>query len=185
MVDWEKRYREGFYHGEDEPHHLLERFWKIIPQGVVIDIAAGRGRNTLFLAGKGYRVYGIDSSQEGLRIAREAMAKKTNQACLIRGDANNLPFKPGTAAGVVVFYFLLRHIMKELIDLLQKGGVLVYETFLKRQNLFGRQRNPDFLLGDGELLSFFTSLELILYEELVYHTEGNRRAVARFVGRKT
>jgi tellurite methyltransferase len=183
-VDWDKRYKEGFYDGATEPHPLLQRFWNTIPRGPVVDIAMGNGRNALFLAGKGYKVYGLDRSSEALKIAGETMAAKGQGISLLLGDAADLPFKGGSMAGVIVFYFLMRNIMEEVVDLLQKGGVLVYETFLKRQNAIDRQRNPDFLLDDGELILYFKGLDLLFYEETILDVEGRKRATAKFVGRK-
>lgn len=183
-VDWDKRYREGFYDGATEPNPLLQRFWNTIPKGPVVDIAMGNGRNALFLAGKGYKVYGLDRSSEALKIAGETMAAKGQGISLLLGDANDLPFKGGSMAGVMVFYFLMRNIMGEIADTLQSGGVLIYETFLKRQNAIDRHRNPEFLLDDGELISFFKGLDLLFYEETISDTEGRNRAIAKFVGRK-
>lgn len=185
MVDWDKRYREGFYNGATEAHPLLQGFWNTIPRGgPVVDIAMGNGRNTLFLARKGYRVFGLDRSSEALKIAGAKMVEKGQGLTLVLGDAGNLPFKAGSMAGVFVFYFLLRNIMEEIVGLLQAGGILIYETFLKRQNAFDRHRNPDFLLDDGELFSCFKSLDLLFYEETISDAEGRKRATVKFVGRK-
>lgn len=183
-VDWDKRYREGFYDDATGPSPLLERFWGIIPRGPVADIAMGNGRNALFLAGKGHRVFGIDRSWEALKIAKETMAENDLYYSLILGEAGNLPLKKESMAGVIVFYFLLRNSMKEVARLLQKKGVLIYETFLKRQNVIDRHRNPDLLLDDGELISYFADLDLLFYEETIQNTERGKRATARFVGRK-
>lgn len=183
-VDWDRRYREGFYDGAKEAHPLLQRFWHTIPRGNVVDIAMGNGRNALFLAEKGYAVCGLDRSSEALKIARETMVEKSQNLFCILGDANSLPFKACSASGVIVFYFLLRSIMEEIVGLLQKGGVIVYETFLKRQNAIDRHRNPDFLLDDGELCSYFKNLETLFYEETISDVEGKKRAIAKFVGRK-
>jgi SAM-dependent methyltransferase len=183
-VDWDKRYREGFYDGATEPHHLLQQFWYTIPRGPVADIAMGNGRNALFLAEKGYTVCGLDGSPEALKIAGEAAAAKGQNVSRVLADANDLPFKGGTLAGAIVFYFLQRNIMGEIADTLQSGGVLIYETFLKRQNEIDRHRNPEFLLDDGELISYFKGLDLLFYEETISDIEGRNRATAKFVGRK-
>lgn len=74
--------------------------------------------------------------------------------------------------------------MEDIVDLLNSGGVLIYETFLKRQNAIDRHRNPNFLLEDGELLFYFRNLELLFYEEAISDIEGKKRAMAKFVGRK-
>jgi tellurite methyltransferase len=182
--DWDKRYREGFYNGAKDVHGLLGRFWAAIPDGPVIDVAAGSGRDILFLAGKGFAVCGLDRSTEALRIAGERAAERRDRVFLVCGDADALPFRMGVAAGVLVFYFLSRSAMGEIASLIRNGGIIVYETFLERQNLMDRQRNPDYLLGDGELLSYFRDLEVLFYEETVSISEGKKRAVARFVGRK-
>lgn len=183
-VDWNKRYREGFYDGAVDPHPLLQKFWHTIPKGNVADIAMGTGRNSLFLAERGYRGWGLDSSSEAIKMAKESAAARGCEISLVLGDANRLPFKRGTMTGVIVFYFLLRDIMNEMVDLLQSGGVLIYETFLKRQNAIDRRRNPEFLLDDGELISWFGNLDLLFYEETISEIRGKARAIARYVGRK-
>jgi tellurite methyltransferase len=185
MADWDARYREGGYDKGNEPHALLKRFEPLMPAGVVIDIAAGSGRDDIFLAGKGHFVCGLDSSQEALKIARARSIAEGLEVALVAGDALSLPFKRNSAAAVMVFHFLERKIMGEIVDLLGKGGILIYETFLKRQNVIDRWRNPDYLLDDGELLSYFSALDLLFYQETVTTSpEGKRRAVAQYAGRK-
>jgi SAM-dependent methyltransferase len=162
----------------------LERFWHVIPAGPVLDIATGNGRNAVFLAGKGYSVCGIERSQEALYIARQAAATHGADTSLVLGDAVRLPFKDGSMSGVMVFYFLLRDRMDEMIALLTPGGILLYETLLKRQNIIDRHRNPDHLLDDGELISYFGAFDLLFYEETISEVTGKKRATARYVGRK-
>jgi tellurite methyltransferase len=184
MVDWDARYREGGYDKGNEPHALVKRFEPLIPEGVVIDIAAGSGRDILFLAGKGHPVCGLDRSWEALKIARARSIDEGLEVGLVAGDALSLPFKRNSAAAVMVFHFLERKIMGEIVDLLAKGGILIYETFLKRQNMIDRWRNPDFLLDDGELISYFGALDLLYYQEMVNVSQGKKRAVAQYAGRK-
>jgi tellurite methyltransferase len=179
--DWDKRYRDGPHGGLEGPHELVRRFWPVIPKGRVIDVAMGSGRNALFLAGKGFGVCGIEKSAEAIRIARGALEER---AAIIRADAERLPFKRESAEGVVVFYFLLRSIMGDIATVLKKGGVVIYETFLKRQNEIDRRRNPEYLLDDGELISFFRGFDLLFYEETLSVAGGRKKAVAKLVGSK-
>jgi tellurite methyltransferase len=184
MDDWDTRYREGKYNTSDRPHDLLVRFSDAVPRGRVIDIAAGSGSDLLFLAERGYTAVGLDRSEEALRIAGEAARSEGLRLHLACGDASALPFRRGSASGVIVFYFLIRDIMGQIVDLLEKGGILIYETFLKRQNLIDRERNPDYLLEDGELFSYFRGLDLLFYEETIFSFGPKKRAVVRYVGRK-
>lgn len=183
--DWDKRYRERFYEGAVDPHQLVKRFWEFVPEkGRVVDIATGTGRDLLFLTGQGFRVCGLDRSWEGLKLATEAFSQNGLHLEAVQADALNLPLKPGIFDGVLVFYFLEREIMGELSSLLKPGGVLFYETFLKRQNDIDRRRNPAYLLDDGELPGYFGDLEPLFHEEGILTMDGKERAVARYIGRK-
>lgn len=183
--DWDKRYREGFYSGTVDPHQLVKDFWEFLPaNGRVVDIATGTGRDLLFLACRGFGVCGLDRSWEGLRLARQFFDRKNLLLEAVQADALGLPFKQGTFDGVLVFYFLERAIMGELTSLLKPGGILFYETFLKRQNEIDRHRNPAFLLEDNELPGYFSDLEPLFHEEGVFTMDGKERAVARYIGRK-
>jgi hypothetical protein len=184
-TDWDKRHREGFYAGPNEAHSLLTRLTTLIPRGKpVIDIAMGQGRDLLFLARKGFPVYGLERSGEAIKLAGEAGRKERAVLPMVRGDALFLPFKRAVAGCVLVFYFLERGIMGDLTRLLMPGGLLLYETFLKRQNNIDRPRNPDYLLDDGELPGHFRDLDLLFYEEGIFIDKGKQRALARYAGRK-
>ena len=184
-VDWDTRYRSGFYADAVDPHGLLTRFYRTLPsRGRIIDIATGNGRDLLFLAEKGFECYGLEKSGEALKIAAGWAAERRLPLTMVRGDANHLPFTRRSFDGLLVFYFLERQIMGDLVELLRPGGILVYETFLKRQNLIDRHRNPDYLLDDAELLTLLEGLELLFYEEGIFQSGEKKRALARFVGRK-
>jgi len=53
---------------------------------------------------------------------------------------------------VVVTNYLHRPLMPALLDAVEPGGVLLYQTFMDGQQRFGRPTNPAHLLHDGELL---------------------------------
>ena len=53
----------------------------------------------------------------------------------------------------------------QLARALADGGLLLYETFMVGNEQFGRPRNPEFLLRDGELRAFATEHGL---EELAF-----------------
>ncbi len=184
MVDWDKRYREGFYRDTVEPHELLVKFWRLIPGKNVIDIAMGSGRDTAFLAKKGFNVYGLERSIEAIRIARKNSEIPDWPISVVQGDVAAIPFKDGSADCVLVFYFLLRDNIRSIPAILKKGGMLIYETFLRRQNDIDRRRNPEYLLQDVELISFFRDFELLFYEETISMSSGRKKVTAKFIGRK-
>ncbi len=183
--EWERRYREGFYPSFPETHWLLKRYYKYIKIGPVLEIAMGTGRDTSFMAEKGYKMVGLDISFEALKMAKEKLKERgLKNTLLVRADASLLPFKEEAFGGIVVFYFFMRDVVKEIKKLLKPGGVVIYETFLKRQNMIDRPRNPEFLLEDGELYSLFDDFEPIFYEEGLFMYNQKLKALARFVGIK-
>jgi SAM-dependent methyltransferase len=184
LTNWNKRYREGFYKRATNPHALLTKFWPIIPGRHVADIAMGNGRDALFLSEKGFFVTGLEGSIEAINITQNTMAQKGLVVYPVLGDAGRLPYRKSVFDCILVFYFLKREIINEIGALLKKGGIFMYETFLKRQNDIDRPRNPDYLLDDGELIGHFKGFELLFYEEIIENAGGKRRAIARVVGRK-
>lgn len=185
MIDWDKRYREGFYEAFTEPHLLLKRFFPFIEgKKIVIDIAMGGGRDTVFLSEVGFKVIGLEKSVEAIKIAKRKAKERNVNPLLVLADAEYLPFKEESADCLIVFYFLSKKRIKEFPKLLRKGGLLIYETYLKRQNLLDRWRDEEHLLEDGELLSYFEDFEILFYEELITDEDGKKKAIARFVGRK-
>jgi hypothetical protein len=60
--------------------------------------------------------------------------------------------------------------------------MVVYETFIVDQALFGRPRNPNHLLKHNELLRLFEDFRCLRYHEGVM---ANDKAVAGIVAEKT
>jgi len=68
----------------------------------------------------------------------------------------------------VVANYLHRPLLPRLVDALEPGGLLVYETFAEGNERFGKPSNPDFLLRHGELLEAVRGrLRVLAYEDVV------------------
>lgn len=145
----------------------VERCAALIPPGgTVLDIACGTGRHTNLLAVAGHRVTAIDRDTSRL-IPRTGI--EIVEADL-EGD-NPWPLPGRTFDGIVVTNYLHRPLFPVLIDSLNPGGVLIYETFAIGNEHLGRPRNPDFLLRDGELLEAVAGkLTVVAYEAGRIHT---------------
>ena len=118
--------------------------------GEVLDLACGRGRHSLLLAERGYRVTAVDRDEDALaEIAARAPAVETLQADLEGGP---WPFDGRRFDGIVVTNYLYRPLLPRLVGSLRDGGVLVYETFMAGNARFGKPSNPEFLLRRDELL---------------------------------
>ena len=153
------------------PSPFLERVLPMLPPPSpslrVIDLAAGAGREAVFLAMRGYQVEAWDHDPDALARAR-SLAGRHGVAVetVVRDLERRDPELPVGAHGLVlVFRFLHRPLMPRIAAAVAPGGFVVYETFLKGQERFGRPSHPRFLLDKGELPRCFAELEVEIYEE--------------------
>jgi tellurite methyltransferase len=173
----------------DEPSPLFaaERTRVLAAGGPALDLACGRGRHALALAEGGVAVIGLDRDRARLaELARAARARALPVHPLLADAeaAGRLPLASASCGAVLVFRYLHRPLASEIVRVLRPGGVLLYETFLrKHRELSDHPRNPAFLLDAGELPKLFAALEVLRAEEAVVQAP-TPEAVARLVARK-
>lgn len=129
------------------------------PRGVVLDVACGAGRHSVYLREMGHHMIAVD-----IDTGRFEARGMHGDIALIEADleGDGWPFRAASFAGIVVVNYLWRPLFPEIIAALKPGGVLLYDTFMQGNEKFGRPRNPDFLLAPGEFARVFgRSLEII------------------------
>ena len=60
--------------------------------------------------------------------------------------------------GIIVSRYLHRPLLPILPEILDLGGVLIYETFMEGNERFGKPSNPEFLLHQNELLMLYSPM---------------------------
>jgi hypothetical protein len=68
-------------------------------------------------------------------------------------EADPWPFAQDIFDAIVVTQYLHRPLFPAMMQSLAGDGVLLYETFARGNETYGKPSNPDFLLDDAELLS--------------------------------
>jgi SAM-dependent methyltransferase len=131
-------------------------------------MAAGGGRHGRLFLENGANVVFIDRNVTALDDLRDHRGATVIEADL---ESEASPFiSTGPLAGesfdaVVVVNYLHRSLLDDIIAALRPGGVLIYETFARGNEVFARPRNPDHLLKSGELLAAVSEkLQVIAYE---------------------
>lgn len=66
-------------------------------------------------------------------------------------EGGEWPLAGQSFSGIVVTNYLWRPRLTDLLLMLAPGGVLIYETFMLGNEVYGKPSNPDFLLRPGEL----------------------------------
>jgi len=173
---------------------LLQRFvTEIMPLHQIqasegLDLACGAGRDLIYLAQQGWRMTGVDWSEDSIaRVQQLALNQHLTITTLLRDletDAQPLPeFKPVSFGLICVARYLHRPLFPLIRELLKPGGVIIYQTFMQgcENTAIGRPRNPKFLLAPNELAEQFQGFELLL-DELELLEDG--RTVSAFIARK-
>jgi len=143
----------------------------------VVDFGCGSGSNTVLLAGRGAHVWGIDISEDLLRLAqrRLTVSGRDGGATFIAGSAHDMPF-PDSSIDVVFGMAILHHldldkVSREVRRVLKPGGRAIFKEPVRNSAVlrFARSlipyRAPDISpyerpLTDAELQRFsigFTS----------------------------
>ena len=143
----------------------VKRFAALIPKGgLVLDLACGSGRHSLLLAGMGYQVLAVDQDISTVESLDHPLI--SSKRCDLEGA--QWPFDDSLFSAIVVTNYLYRPHIGQLPKMLQKGGVLIYETFAVGNGDFGKPSNPNFLLNPGELLALSTrhDLKVVAFEDI-------------------
>jgi SAM-dependent methyltransferase len=143
----------------------VARWASLIPHGQALDLACGSGRHARLLAGLGHPVIALDRDAQALAAAAgQGIATMQHD---LEAPGADWPFAPRSLAGIVVANYLHRPLFDHLAAALAPNGVLIYETFARGNEAFGKPSNPDFLLMPGELLDLAArgGLRVLAYED--------------------
>jgi SAM-dependent methyltransferase len=147
-----------------EPSAWVVRFAGLIrPGGRALDVACGGGRHARLLASLGHAVEAVDRDAPALAGLADVAGVRTTCSD-IEGGA--WPYPGARFDAVVVTNYLHRPLLPVLVSSLAQGGVLLYETFARGNERYGRPSNPEFLLEPGELLRACAALRIVAYEDV-------------------
>jgi ubiquinone/menaquinone biosynthesis C-methylase UbiE len=99
----------------------------------IVDFGCGSGANSVLLANRGAHVWGIDISEDLLRLAqrRLAVSGRERGATFIAGSAHDMPF-PDNSIDVVFGIAILHHLDLDLVSrevrrVLKPGGRAIFQ----------------------------------------------------------
>ena len=120
----------------------------IAPGARVLDFASGGGRNLAPLVARGARLVAADRDAQALATIGERA-----QCVCTDLESEPWPFAAGSFDAVVCCNFLHRPRLDLLFSLVAPGGLMIYETFARGNERYGKPSSPAFLLAPGELVA--------------------------------
>jgi len=175
---WNVRHVEKPMRKNVEP--LVEKYVDLATVGNALDIACGTGRNTHFLAKKGFMVDAVDLSDYALSCIDED--KKINK---IEVDLDEYTLASKKYDLIININYLQRRFFPQIKEALKEGGVVIFETFIVAHGDFNNPANPEYLLRKNELLHAFIGLDIVYYEEKdEVNLRGEKIRVASLVAQK-
>ncbi len=177
-IKWNKKYSGDQYHHRIS--EAVQKFYTLAPKGRALDVAAGIGQNSVFLAEKGFEVDTVDISDVGLA----GLAKKSDRVNPICTDLDLFDISERRYALIINIRFLNRRLFPQIIEGLVPGGILIFETYLDCfDETRGGSMRKDYLLRPNELLHAFLKLNIIHYDESQDDEKDQHGLIATLVAR--
>ncbi len=183
---WDSRHAEADGPG-DTARVLTENIHLLPTAGKVLDLACGRGANALLMADAGLEVDAWDRSPVAIQRLNQAAEESGFQInCEVR-DVVRQPPAADSYDVILVAHFLDRTLTTPIIDALNPGGLLFYQTFTRKKVSDRGPSDPAMRLADSELLDMFRPLQPRVYREelLLGDPSLGWRDMAMLVAQKT
>lgn len=171
---WDERYGEPGYAYGIAPNDFLVSSAAHLPMGgSILCLADGEGRNSSYLAGKGFVVTAVDSSAVGMQKAALLAGEKGVAVATCIADLEDFAFPPESYDGIVSIFChlplpLRKKVHSGVVASLREGGVFILEGYTPRQLQYGTGGPPvkELLMELDELRSEFSGLRIIHGVEL-------------------
>jgi SAM-dependent methyltransferase len=148
---WNHFYTNGESNFNRAPNGFLERVLEGRSPGVALDYGMGEGRNAIFLAQKGWDVWGFDPADAAVEMARKR-AKESGLTLHTSAVRDSEYAFAKERFDLILFSWTMPLVpVQGVVDSLKHEGIVVMEC------------GADFV-GRNEMLKLFDSLQIVFYE---------------------
>jgi len=180
IKNYDQFYSNAEYHFGIEPNKLVIKMLDFLPsdsfkEKVVLDLGCGEGRDSVFLAKKGFKVIGVEILRSGLLKAEKRAKENGLNIDLVEGNVNDLVISE--KVDVLLCMGILQYLKPEnrlkqfqhFREITNSGGVHVLFAFTEHPEV---EEAPDwgeeeFVYKHGELLSYYEDWETLLKKEYI------------------
>ena len=168
-AQWDRRYdREIYVYGKEPVAFLVDAVDRLRP-GAALDLAAGEGRNAVYLAQRGFEVTAVDVSAKGLEKCAALGRERGVTVRTVVADLDTFDLGSQRWDLVTDFYYHDPKLHARVLAALKPGGFFILQNFSSdqpRTNQFG-PREPAWLVAPNQLLTAFAGWRIRHYEDRV------------------
>ena len=174
MVDWDERFSiEDYLFGAEPAQALVKLEHYLIPQGDTLVIADGEGRNSVYLASRGFRVTASDSSTVANIKAKALAASQNVEVNYQVEDFFDIDWSAKQYDNIVGIFFQfippdkIKQVLMALRTAIKKGGTLLIHGYTPQQIELATGGPKDVsLMYNKELFEdVFESVEILVNKE--------------------
>jgi len=147
LTEWNHILKRKDYAPEEPSRLVVNLIPALEKKGAkrILDLGCGAGRNTLYLAEKGFEVHGIDVSETALKTTKKRLEKRKLKAELVKGDMKALPYSNSCFDAIICINAIyhqrrmqIEKTISEIFRTLRKGGVFLANFHSKRSSRYGK-----------------------------------------------
>ena len=195
---WDDRFSgETYMFGTEPAQALVRRLERLHDGGTTLAVADGEGRNSVFLAKKGFAVTAMDSSKVGIEKAKNLCAEKQVTVTFELADIFAYDWRAQSYDNVAAIFIQFAppdtwsDIFQGMKDALRPGGILMLHGYTPKQIDYGTGGPPiaSHLYTTEALASYFSDMDILVneaYEAVLDEGPGHsgQSALIDFVAQK-
>jgi SAM-dependent methyltransferase len=184
---WNGRFTDETFYFNKDVNRFLQQATAGLEPGLALDIGMGQGRNTIFLAEKGWQVTGIDVAEEAVAQANKKAAENGLKLHTVVESVDTFDYgvdKWDLVIGMYMHGSITRNAGK-IIASVKPGGLLLIEGF------HWDQPDSSGTIGFGyksnELTEVFGELRILYYEDVTGKSDfvsQEEHPIVRLLARK-
>ena len=166
VAKWDSRYLRKEHGNDLTPDPLLVEYKDLFKKThLVVDLACGTGRNSVYLAKLGCFAVALDCSREALRRCQSLAQQSSLNLLAVAADLNITRFPRESVDAFICFNYLNRELADNLQTALKADGLLVMKTFNQNFLNVNPRFNSDYVLKPGDLATMFDNLQIVALDD--------------------